>query len=68
MILTHKELLKIVEQGSSLLERLEGGFTPSHSTNARIDKKIEPRLEEWRKVVAEGDEELLANRLKFSGF
>jgi type 2 lantibiotic biosynthesis protein LanM len=67
MILTHKELLKIVEQGSTLLERLEGCFTPSPSTNARIDKKIEARLKEWRKVVAEGDEELFANRLKFSG-
>ncbi len=66
-MLTHEELLKIVEQGSSLLERLEGGFTPSPSTNARIDKKIEARLKEWREVVAEGDEELFEKRLTFSG-
>jgi type 2 lantibiotic biosynthesis protein LanM len=67
MILTHKELLKIVEQGSTLLERLKGYFTPVPSTHARIDKKIEARLKEWRKVVADGDESIFANLLKFSG-
>jgi len=65
-MLTYKELLKIVEQGSILMDRLGGCFTPVHSTNARIEKKIEARLKEWRKVVADGDEELFAKRLKFS--
>ncbi len=67
MILTHKDLLKIVEQGSTLLERLEGNFASVPSTHARIEKKIEVRLKEWRKVVADGDEELFEKRLKFSG-
>jgi lantibiotic modifying enzyme len=56
-------LKEIVEKGSSLLARIEGGFVSVPSANPRTSKQIETRLKEWRKVVADGDEESFIKRL-----
>jgi type 2 lantibiotic biosynthesis protein LanM len=61
MEVSQQDLLKIVEQASTLSERLGNRFLPDEAEDN--DKLIMSRLKAWCQVVAQGNPEKLAKRL-----
>jgi type 2 lantibiotic biosynthesis protein LanM len=65
MQISQQDLLKVVEQASTLTGRLGKHFIPDES---QINEKlIAPRLEAWCQVVAQGNPEKFAKRLAWDG-
>jgi type 2 lantibiotic biosynthesis protein LanM len=65
MEVSRQDLIKIVEQASTLTERLSECFIPDESqTN---EKLITSRWETWCQVVAQGNPEKFAKRLAWDG-
>jgi hypothetical protein len=61
MKVSQQDLLKIVEQASTLSERLGNCFVPDKAGDN--DKLTMPRLKTWCQVVTQGNPEKLAKRL-----
>lgn len=73
MEVSRQDLLNIVEQASTLSERLGVGGSPSHRHHfirdeAKVnEKQIISRLEAWCQIVAQGNPEKFAKRLAWDG-
>ena len=73
MEVSQQDLIKIVEQASTIAERLSGGRNPSRRYCFIPDaaqanhKLINSRIEKWRQVVAQGNQEIFAKRLAWDG-
>jgi lantibiotic modifying enzyme len=65
MQLNQQELATIVQKAQSLWERLEGDIVPAPTHDPQVETKIAARLQQWRDIVAEGDEELFEKRLAY---
>jgi type 2 lantibiotic biosynthesis protein LanM len=59
------ELIRIVEQASSLTERLVTGFLPSDPSD--FDDIVNSRIEKWSQTAAKGDLEKFQKRLAWDG-
>jgi type 2 lantibiotic biosynthesis protein LanM len=55
----------IVQQASSISERLKGDFLPTQANEG--DNLLERRLERWRKLIADEDQEHFQKRLVWDG-
>lgn len=60
-----QDLIKIVEQASTISDRLGQGFASKKL--AKEQKIIDSRLEKWCQVVAKGDHQKFTKRLKWDG-
>jgi hypothetical protein len=59
------ELVRIVEQASSLTERLGTGFLPSDPSDS--DDIVNSQIEKWCQTAAKGDLEKFQKRLAWDG-
>ncbi|KAB8320496.1 type 2 lantipeptide synthetase LanM [Tolypothrix campylonemoides VB511288] len=65
MEISQQDLLKIVGQASTLIERMDNCFIANETGNN--DKLTMPRLKAWCQAVAQGNPEKLAKRLVWDG-
>jgi type 2 lantibiotic biosynthesis protein LanM len=61
MEVSQQDLIKIVEQASTITERLSALFMPD--VGRANHKLIDSRIEQWCQVVAQGNQEIFAKRL-----
>lgn len=65
MQVSSKDLVKIVEQASTITERLSPEFLPKETKDS--ETLISAKLEKWCKTAAQGNQELFEKRLAWDG-
>ncbi len=63
--LSHADILSVVERGAGMYERLSDSFEPVETRDAEEFRAH--RIEEWKQVVAAGDEVRFQRRLTWDG-
>lgn len=65
MLFSQQDLISIIEQASTITERLDGRFVADEVQ--QDEEKVDARLQKWCQVVAKGDKEKFAKRLAVDG-